>query len=635
MRLLEDLPRKALLKQICSYAQKNTHFLLPDCDLHIQVISGETEGLYGWIAANYLLGGFDKPDKHDHGKGHHTYGFLDMGGASAQIAFAPNATEAEKHADDLQLLRMRTLDGAAAEYKVFVTTWLGFGANEARRRYNLALIDEHPADAQELLDPCLPKGLSVEMTKKGKIVPKKQEEKPKDLLHLKGTGNFAECLRRTLPLLEKDKPCPEENCLIAGTPVPAIDFDVNHFIGVSEYWHTTHEIFEMGHKDKAYDFHTYQERVNEFCSQSWSKIAEDVKKETWGHKVDETTALEVCFKASWLISILHDGIGIPRVPIEGAKTSFNGTKEVIGHAKQKGYLEPFQAINKIDGTELSWTLGRMVLYAASEVPPQEGALAVGFGSNEPGIPSDFQYGGGKLLPLPEHDDDDASTYGSLFRDSPRRIPGFLLFLAIVLVVLFFSCGRERRKTLSNKLRTLTGRGGKGHGLSKRRKAGGLGINLPSKLFGNGHHSYDRLESGEAADEFELPDMDSDNDHSDSSDGSRVGRASGWATPHLNHGTAAETGFTPAPTFTDTPRAPGTGFFDTVVTSGQGLGLSPPSLLGNRSGLTSRTESKEKLAPGGAGAFSGLQSQATGHRSRNASPTRMRSPMVTPWKESVD
>ncbi|KAL9102454.1 MAG: hypothetical protein Q9187_009121, partial [Circinaria calcarea] len=134
VRLLPELRRKALLDQICTFARSTTKFLLPDCNLHIQVIPGETEGLYGWIAANYLLGGFDAPEEHAHGKGHHTYGFLDMGGASAQIAFAPNATEADRHAEDLKLLRMRTINGAVAEYKVFVTTWLGFGVHEARRR---------------------------------------------------------------------------------------------------------------------------------------------------------------------------------------------------------------------------------------------------------------------------------------------------------------------------------------------------------------------------------------------------------------------------------------------------------------------------------------------------------------------
>ena len=85
MRLLPEHQRAQVLENICGYFQRETKFQLPDCDLHVQVIPGETEGLYGWIAANYLLGGFDAPDEHEHGNGHHTYGFLDMGGASAQI----------------------------------------------------------------------------------------------------------------------------------------------------------------------------------------------------------------------------------------------------------------------------------------------------------------------------------------------------------------------------------------------------------------------------------------------------------------------------------------------------------------------------------------------------------------------
>src|SRR5688572_13358294 len=136
VRFLPKDQQTNLLQGICTWLQANTRFSLPDCDTHVQVISGETEGLYGWLAANYLLGGFDEPGNHDHGKdGHHTYGFLDMGGASAQIAFAPNMTESEKHADDLKLVRMRHLDGSPAEYRVFTTTWLGFGANKARERY--------------------------------------------------------------------------------------------------------------------------------------------------------------------------------------------------------------------------------------------------------------------------------------------------------------------------------------------------------------------------------------------------------------------------------------------------------------------------------------------------------------------
>ncbi|RVX67162.1 hypothetical protein B0A52_08596 [Exophiala mesophila] len=463
MRLLPEHQQSSLLRNICSYIRSETKFLLPDCDLHIQVIPGETEGLYGWLAANYLLGGFDNKEDHDHGKGHHTYGFLDMGGASAQIAFAPNATEAEKHANDLTLLRLRTNDGVPQEHRVFVTTWLGFGANEARRRYIEDLEQSYGVDGiKELPDPCLPHDLR--MTLDGTIL-SHDKDLPSNEHILLGTGQFDECLKRTFPLLEKDVPCPDEPCLVNGIHVPAIDFDVNHFIGISEYWHTTHEIFELAHKDKSYDFNTYQTRVKEFCEQDWSDIEKGVDHHTWGKDVDEHTALEVCFKASWLINMLHDGIGIPRVGLEDtSSTNKNGPTELIESGKDKGFLDPFQAVNKIKSTEVSWTMGKILLYASASIPAaHDGDLPVGFGSNVPGIPKDFQYpSGGRLqdvpdytpTPTPPQDDSSQSitdrVHSTLFKsDSPHRLPGFIFFLLILIIATFYLCGRDRRARIRN------------------------------------------------------------------------------------------------------------------------------------------------------------------------------------------
>ncbi|KAF1989197.1 hypothetical protein K402DRAFT_350973 [Aulographum hederae CBS 113979] len=625
VRLLPAPQRTALLKEICNYAKQNTPFQLPDCDLHIQAIPGATEGLYGWIAANYLLGGFDHPKEHDHGKGHHTYGFLDMGGASAQIAFAPNSTEAEKHAEDLQLLRLRTLDGQSQEYRVFVTTWLEFGVNEARRRYVKHLTQSVDQGATEIPDPCLPTGLKV--TTDGKPV-----EEESATPHLLGTGKFSECIKAVFPLLDKDAPCPDSPCLFNGVHVPAIDFDVNHFIGVSEYWHTTHQIFEHKHEDKAYDYHTYQDRVNEFCTQSWDTIEKGVEGKKWGKKVDETTALEVCFKASWLINVLHEGIGVPRVGIEGLGGKHNGTKEVLGGAKEKCYLNPFQAVNKIDDTEVSWTLGRMVLYASSQVPPMTGQLAkaVGHGENKgilgDGITDGWQFGGGRPIDLPvdmkdDDDDDGGDWHDKLFEDSPRRIPGILLFLLIVCVALYLLCGRDRRAALSTKLRSLFGGGGSPSSGSRRRRGGGGGIlGAGNKLFGGSSHpagpTYDRLEAGPHPDDFELGDLDSDPEaHDDPRDRSgssgaesldsnspKVGRSSGWATPQL----VTQQSLTASSLDTSPPKR-SAGYFGSSAslslqnsnTHGFGLGLGSPNMFGNpieRFGVVSRTESREKLAP---------------------------------------
>ncbi|EED22962.1 nucleoside diphosphatase (Ynd1), putative [Talaromyces stipitatus ATCC 10500] len=595
MRLLSDAQRAQILNEVCSYFRSNSGFLLPECDIHIQVIPGETEGLYGWIAANYLLGSFDSPEDHAHGKDHHTYGFLDMGGASAQIAFVPNATETEKHANDLKLLRLRNVDGSTQEFRIFVTSWLEYGVREARRRF-VAAIQESvgSTDVNEYPDPCLPRGLRT--TLDGAIVDESLEEP-----HLLGTGRFDECLRQTYPLLDKDAPCADEPCLLHGIHVPAIDFDVNHFVGISEYWHTTHEIFEMGYKDKAYDFNTYQQRVSAFCSQDWGSINLGIAESRWGSKVDASKAQEVCFKASWIINMLHSGIGIPRVGIENIGASaHNGTKEVLQHGKEKGYLDPFQAIHKIDSTEVSWTLGKVVLYASSQVPAVEpDALPVGFGSNEPGIPVDFQYPSVELVPGPGPvAEESESWHDALFGgESPRRIPGLLLFVLIIVIALFFLCGRTRRSRLYIKMQNMFKRGG----ARMRRK-------YPGKLsfIGRNGPSYERvLEDGAA--QFELAEADTDSDDDGyAADSDGISPAHSKRNSYKGSATGSQT--------------PGLKFeFDNMSSSSIGLGIAPANVL-DRQGLVVRTESREHLVP----------TATQGSRSRTVSPTRGRkSPMLKP------
>lgn len=606
VRLLPESQRKELLKNICSYARSHTKFQLPDCDVHIQVIPGEVEGLYGWVAANYLLGGFDSPKEHDHGKGHHTYGFLDMGGASAQIAFAPNATEAERHANDLKLLRMRTVDGTPTEYKVFTTTWLGFGVNEARKRYIEVLQKESGAiDTKVLQDPCLPTGLST--TTKGHVFLPGSKTVNGQEPYLNGTGQFDKCLVKTLPLLEKDHICEDDPCLLNGVHVPAIDFDVNHFVGVSEYWHTTHEIFEEGHKDKAYDFNTYQKRVNEFCSQNWEAIEEGVDKHEYGKKVDEKTAIEVCFKASWLINILHEGIGIPRVGLESTPNGkTNGTKQVLDKAKEKGYTASFQAVNKIDETEVSWTLGKMVLYASSQIPPTDSSpLPVGFGENVPGIPPDFQYAGAKALPTTHNTTSDTESdhwHDNLFRaSSPRRIPGFLLFIVILSVAAFLLCGRSRRQRIYSRFTSPSRHVG-----SSPRKRRFFGGKIPFVRSGSSLGNYERvLEEGPTSDNFELGSIEDASDDVDTSDSSSSSKASGWATPRNGISQSVHE---------SRER------FENLGT-GHGLGLGIPSNPMERSGLIGRTDSRERIV-----------GMAEGRRSRRGSPKRHKEMALKPLVE---
>ncbi|KAJ2799620.1 Golgi apyrase, partial [Coemansia furcata] len=200
MRLLPRSQQSQILDMACAFARANYEFLLPDCQEGFQVVSGEQEGLYGWVAVNYLMNGFTAS-----GEDNRSFGFLDMGGASAQIAFEPAKPAAKLHQHDLAEVTLRSLDGTDFSHSVFVATFLGHGTNEARRRYVDILRAKANADGGSQLpvadDPCLANGLTLPTIDSRAV--------------LRGTGSFADCVAATEPLLNNTV-CPIEPCLFAG-----------------------------------------------------------------------------------------------------------------------------------------------------------------------------------------------------------------------------------------------------------------------------------------------------------------------------------------------------------------------------------------------------------------------------------
>lgn len=387
MRLLPARQQKNVLSAACSYIREAFPFHLPDCDEQIRIISGEEEGLYGWIAVNYLMDGFDKHERSDDDGGggdqgrrrklSSTYGFLDMGGASTQIAFEPSEVEQVKHADNLHQVHLRLLSGKDVKHPVFVTTWLGFGTNQARSRYidqeverhvrtsttaaaSLPQGDDDDSVAALVDDPCLPKGLMLPDARHTSVT-------------LHGTGDFVQCLRRQAPLLNKEAACTDEPCLFDGVHVPPIDFSVNHFIGISEYWYSTQDVWgtALGNGG-VYDYVAFEKHAIEFCGRDWQEILREHERDSNGSAGSslktsvELSRLETqCFKAAWIVNVLHEGIGIPRIIDRGGKgDGKNQTEKGISKAVDKHLVdEPphFQSLNEVDDVAISWTLGKMVL----------------------------------------------------------------------------------------------------------------------------------------------------------------------------------------------------------------------------------------------------------------------------------
>ncbi|ORZ15351.1 nucleoside phosphatase family-domain-containing protein [Absidia repens] len=376
-----------------------TYFVINDCGTHIQTIPGELEGVYGWVAVNYLMGGFDSSAQlqfpssslGQQKKQQHTFGFLDMGGASAQIAFEPDHHQKEEHVADLTKIHLRTLDGSPMDYDVFVTTFLGYGSNEARRRYleqrvkilfdNQKQQQQHDGDGtmtsgtsgrQGLLDqyhrlplddPCLP--LHLELT---------DADTTSVPLQLTGTGQFAACLEATLPLLNKDAECPTKPCLFNGVHTPSIDWSVHQFVGISEYWYTSHDVLGLG---GVYDFTEYEQKATAFCGKDWARELQEHP--DWDAIEIQRYQLQ-CFKSAWMVNVLHSGIEVPRhvdatsdsgaghldnVPSD---TTAKWMEQSIESVEHKNWNPPFRSIDTINDIQVSWTLGAMLLHVANQIP---------------------------------------------------------------------------------------------------------------------------------------------------------------------------------------------------------------------------------------------------------------------------
>ncbi|EPQ57787.1 hypothetical protein GLOTRDRAFT_114425 [Gloeophyllum trabeum ATCC 11539] len=376
MRLLSPDQQREVLQGTCQFLKFHSNFRIDDaspmgpCGSSVRIITGEEEGLFGWIAVNYLMDGFTPRDDH-----HTTYGFLDMGGASTQIAFEPKA-EDRHGADNLIDVRLRLVNGKEIYHQVFVTTWLGYGTNQARERYVAQAITQYedtlsapPSEgasaAGELIpDPCLPKDLHLLESPVHTGVSTAHSRKPHTLL---GTGSFEQCLKQVSPLLNKHVDCARPPCLFNGVHVPPIDFSASHFIGVSEYWYSSEHVFGLG---GPYDFVQYERAASEFCARDWTQILRDHEAASSDHV--EVSRLQMqCFKAAWVVNMLHEGIGMPRIIDSGGNNTTDGDK-VAEQAAAKGLGKPmFQSVDTVGDVAISWTLGKMVLEASKQVPVLE------------------------------------------------------------------------------------------------------------------------------------------------------------------------------------------------------------------------------------------------------------------------
>ncbi|KAJ3115665.1 Golgi apyrase [Physocladia obscura] len=391
MRLISSDSRDKILKYACDTTLENFKFDIRSCSTQFRVISGEVEGIFGWVAINYLNSGFQIPNKQRPPPlpgSPSTFGFLDMGGASTQIAFEPIEEMKKLHADDLTKVVLRNVGGSDLEWLVFVSTFLGFGVNEARRNYlqelavragfhfeetakrraetitqSFSKIENStvPYDRKNssIQDPCLSAGLVI---KNDKYLSNLRSPQP--LLH--GTGSLLQCLSNLNSLLKKNVPCPEQPCLFNGVHAPIANFSKHRFMGISEYYYTPTSVSGAVHPQTgAYYFGEFVKSADQICQGPFDQLRESYMEAHGNISAIEELRLQLqCFKSAWVfeyyrtvLEILHDGFGIPKNELlDSSKTISLSTSA-------------FTPINEINGFPISWTIGAMLFHVSSTIPP--------------------------------------------------------------------------------------------------------------------------------------------------------------------------------------------------------------------------------------------------------------------------
>ncbi|XP_006880271.1 PREDICTED: ectonucleoside triphosphate diphosphohydrolase 1 [Elephantulus edwardii] len=216
------------------------------------IIEGSEEGAYGWITINYLMGKIKEKNIYKFipwrkTESPATYGALDLGGASTQIAYVPETTNSVS-SDKLMHFRLY-----GKNYTVFTTSYLCYGKDQA-------LLRKLAKDAQELT--------------------------------IQGTGDFLQCRDSILDLFSVNY-CTDSDCTFDGVIRPPFSVKFEAF---SAYYYSMNFLNLTSDKVSSWDMTT--EKMKEYCAMPWDKVSNAFA------RVKESYRSEYCFAGTYILLLL-------------------------------------------------------------------------------------------------------------------------------------------------------------------------------------------------------------------------------------------------------------------------------------------------------------------------------------------
>uniref|UniRef100_A0A4W3JMB7 Ectonucleoside triphosphate diphosphohydrolase 2 n=1 Tax=Callorhinchus milii TaxID=7868 RepID=A0A4W3JMB7_CALMI len=231
-----------------------------------KVLTGQEEGLFGWVTVNYLqenfikynwIGQWIKPRKR-------TVGAMDFGGASTQLTF--ETTKSMENPNSLMVLKLYE-----HEYKVYTHSYLCYGRDQVMKKVMFQMMKQQ--FGPQVMNPCMPTGYQTNRTL-GFIYnsPCIKEERPTNIsdssiVTFIGSSNPTKC-KNYLQEIFDFQSCNFSKCSFNGIYQPRLTGD---FMAFSAFYYTINFLKTTLKKDITTP-HELEEAAKSICGDSIEQI---------------------------------------------------------------------------------------------------------------------------------------------------------------------------------------------------------------------------------------------------------------------------------------------------------------------------------------------------------------------------
>ncbi|XP_028984303.2 ectonucleoside triphosphate diphosphohydrolase 3 [Betta splendens] len=264
---------------------------LPFAFQNASIITGQEEGLYGWITVNYLMGNFLERNlwnAYVRPAGAKTVGSMDLGGASTQIAFA---VQANLSGPDYMRVKLY-----GYPYNVYTHSFLCYGRNEANKRVLDKIVQDSP-DPTRIPNPCYLEGFNITLEASSiydtECTTKPRNYKPQQKYFLVGAPDSDKCGRIVKSIFDFQT-CSSSQCSFNGVEQPPV---TGEFMAYAGFYHTASTLRMNG----TSDLDQFNSSVRKFCHTSWAKAR---KENEW---VSDRYLRTYCYAAHYIFTLLTDG----------------------------------------------------------------------------------------------------------------------------------------------------------------------------------------------------------------------------------------------------------------------------------------------------------------------------------------